>query len=159
MPSVLTVITVTKRNRASWAHDLLINGSRVAFFHKDPQYPTTQSVLHYRIFPFERGKTWELQVSETTNAIATKLMEDETNAVIKVDVDNYKWEGWAREKPTDSATLPYELVADNVVYAYNVGTGCYCWVDCGLNLIRLKLSHTIEDLSRAFSTSASLSAS
>jgi hypothetical protein len=157
--SILTVVSVLQKDRQSWARDLLINGDRVAFFYKDSASPTTKTIMKYRINDFERGKSWELQLNHPLNTVATRLLEDETNPVIKVDVETYKSEGFSREKPVDSATLPWEICAANIVYAYNVGTGCYVWLNEGLNFMRLKLSHTIEDLSRAFSTSASLSAS
>jgi len=160
--SIVTVVSVLQKNRATWAKDLLINSSRVSTFHKDEQSPTTKSIMYYRVLPFERGQTWELQLNHPLNTVATRLMEDETNRVIKVDVEAYKHQGFAREKPTTTNTKIWELCVDNIVYAYNIDGEdghCYVWMDLGLNFLRLKLSHTIADLSRAYSTSASLSAS
>lgn len=158
---VLTVVTCTQKNRGAWSKTLLINSSRVARFVKDEANPTTKSVIDYRINDFERGGTWELLVSHSLNALATRLMDDDTNRLVKLNVIETKWEGFARAKPTSTNQKIQEIMIDNIVYGYDLADGLhsYIWINCGLNFLRLKTTHTVSDITRAFSTSASLSAS
>jgi hypothetical protein len=161
MSAILAIVSTLQKNRKSWAKTLLINSSRVAAFHKDEQSPLSKTIMYYRLNDQERGETWELQLNHAMNTVATRLMEDETNRLVKVQVLAYKEQGFAREKPTTANTEIQELCVDNIVYAYNLdnGTQSYCFINKGLNFVRLLLSHTVEDLSRAYSTSSSLSAS
>lgn len=159
MASILTVVSTLQRNRSSWVKNLLINSSRVVDFFKDEQNPLTRTILHYRINDFERGETWELQLNHYVNTVSTRLFEDETNPFIWMDVQTYKQFG--KEEYTSTTQRKWKVNADNIVYAYDLsnGTQSYVWINRGLNFVRLLTSHTVADLSRAYSKSASLSKS
>jgi len=157
--SVLFLVTPIKKNRESFTDATLLNSNRVVDFTKDEQYPLSRTHLYYNAGDGERGATWEWTLSHASNTIATRMLEDETNRVIKVNVLYYKLDS-AREKPTTVNTRIWELNSDAIVWAYDISaTQCYCYINRGLQWVRLTLSHTVADLSRAYSTSASLSRS
>jgi len=158
MASILTVVTTLQRNRATWAKNLLINSNRVVDMYKDEQSPLTKTIMHYRINDFERGESWELQLSHYINVVSTRLFEDETNPMIWMDVQAFK--SFGKEQVTSATQRKWKVNADNIVYAYDISaTQSYVVINRGLNFVRLLTSHTVADLSRAYSRSASLSKS
>jgi hypothetical protein len=158
--SVLALFTSIQKDRRPWAKNLLLNSNRVSSFTKDEQSPLSKTNLHYIFGNGERGQTVEFQLSHSMNVTATRLMEDDTNRLIKLNVLAYKDQGFSREKPTTTNTEIWEVCSDNIVYAYDISTTqSYMWINRGLNFVRLLLSHTVADISRAYSTSASLSRS
>jgi hypothetical protein len=161
MPAVLWLATATKKNRSAWSKSLLLSSSRVVTVRKDPQNATSKSILYYDVSAGKIPGTWELLLSHPINTIATRIgSEDPTNAILKVNVLGYQF-GGGREKPTSGDDVIWEISVDKIVYAYDLsnGTQSHIFLDNGSGLIRLLTSHTVADLSRSVSKSASLSRS
>lgn len=126
---------------------------------KDEQYPLSRTRLFYNMMEGERGGTVEWLLSHYINTVSTRLFEDETNPFIYVDVEGYKL-GSGKEKAPSATQSKWKINSENVLWAYDISTTqSYVFLVAGLNVIRLRTSHVVSDLSRAFSTSASLSAS
>ena len=159
--AVLAIFTALKKGRESWAKTILLNSNRVVSFMKDEQSPLTKTILYYNLADGERGGTWELQLSHFINTVSTRLFEDETNPYIYMDVAAYKEIGFGREHATSVTQRKWKVNSNAVVWAEDLanGTQSYVYLRKGLNLLRLLTSHTVADLSRAYSRSASLSKS
>jgi hypothetical protein len=158
--SVLFLVTPLKLNRKSFTNATLLNSNRVSDFMKSQQYPTTRTDLYYDAGEGERGSTFSFELNHTANTIATRMNEDDTNKVVKLNVLSYKVGTTAPEKTTASNQKIWEVGTDKIVWGYDISnTQCFLWLDRGLNWVRIKCSHTVADISRAVSTSASLSAS
>ena len=137
---------------------MLLNSNRVSDFCRDASSVNLTN-LFYAMGEGERSGTTEYQLSHSPNTVASRLMEDETNRIIKMDVVAYK-DGFSAFKPTSSVTGIWEVCSDNIVLAYDISTTqAHVILNRGLNYITLLVSHTVADISRAYSTSASLSAS
>jgi hypothetical protein len=108
----------------------------------------------------EGNKTTEFLLSGYVNTVASRMGgEDETNRVVKLHVISYKTTG--REKVTSSNQKIWEIGTDRIVIGWNSSaTQMVLIVDRGdNNFVRLTCSHQVSDVSRAVSTSASLSKS
>ena len=155
----LALFTPIQKNRESFTDAILLNSKRVSDFCKDEQYPLTRTRLYYQVGDGERGGTWEFILSHYVNTVSTRLFEDETNPFIWMDVQRYKPSN-AIEKATTATQRKWKVNSDAIIYAYDVDSShSYVFITRGLSWVRLYTSHTVADLSRAFSTSSSLSKS
>lgn len=158
--SALFLVTPLQKDRESFTSATLLNSNRVSDFMKSQQYPTTRTVLYYDAGEGERGGTFEFELNHTANTVATRMNEDDTNKVVKLNVLRYKVGSYGLDKPTASQQQIWEVGTEKIVWGYDISdTQCYIWLDRGLNWVRLTCSHQVADISRAVSTSASLSAS
>jgi len=155
MPSVLFNVTPLTKGRKVYTNALLLNSNRVISFKADPNYATTKTILYYDA----GGETWELTLNHHINTVATRLAEDETNASIWVQVQGYKT-GFMNTKATASGTK-WKVNADRIIFAEDISTTqSYVYLmQANGRVQRLTTSHVVADLSRAYSTSASLSVS
>lgn len=155
----LALFTPLQKNRKAFTDNLLLNSKRVVDFKKSEQYPLSQTILYMDAGEGERGGTWEWVLNHSLNTVSTRLFEDETNPFIYVEVLGYV-DGSGREKATSVTQRQWKINSEAVIYAYDISsTQSYIYLDRGLNWLRLRTSHTVADLSRAFSTSSSLSKS
>lgn len=155
----LALFTPITKNRKSFTSNLLLNSLKVVSFMKDEQYPLTRTKLFYNMLEGERGTTYEFILSHYINTVSTRLFEDETNKFIWIDVISYQL-GSGREKATSATQSKWKINSDQVLYAYDIDSSTsYIYLMSGLNVMKIKTSHVVADLSRAFSTSSSLSAS
>ena len=155
MPSVLINLTPLTKGRRVFTNALLLNSNRVISFKADPSYPTTRTIVYYDA----GGETWELTVNHYINTVSTRLAESETNATIWMNVQSYKT-GFMRDKATASSTK-WKVNCDRIMWAEDISTTqSYVYLlQANGRVQRLTTSHLVADLSRAYSRSASLSAS
>jgi len=158
--AVLALFTCLQRDRQPFEKNLLLNARRVVSFTKDSQSPLSKTQLWYNEGDGERGKTVSYQLSHFINTVSTRLFEDETNPFIYVQVVSYKEIGFSKERVPMANQDKWKINSDAVLYAYDISTTqSYIFLQKGLNVLRLLTSHTVADLSRAYSRSNSLSKS
>ena len=151
--AILALFTPLKKNRRNFTNAILLNGKLVSDFKADSQYPTSRTTLFYNY----DGSTWEFTLNHFVNTVSTRLFEDETNPFIWINVLSYRTSSFAPEKTVNTV---WKVNAEAILFAYDINTTTsYVYVKRGGNVMRLKTSHLVSDLSRSFSKSQSLSRS
>ena len=155
MASVLVLMTPIQKNRKALTSALLLNSNRVIDFRAATNYTTTRTLMYYE----GPGDTWELTLNHSINTVSTRLAEDVTNQTVYLNVVGYKV-GFMGEKSTTIGTK-WKVSTDRIIYGIDISTTqSHLYVDRGNGVVmRLTTSHLVSDISRAYSTSASLSAS
>jgi hypothetical protein len=152
MPSELILLTPLVKNRKTWTNAMLINADNIVTFKADPSYTTTRTILYYNY----GDSTWEFTLSHSINTVSTRLLETVTNDTIWMHVITSK-PNLGMEKSVDAK---WKVASKNILFAYDIDTTTsYVFMKKGNGVLRLKTSHLVSDLSRAYSQSSSLSAS
>lgn len=140
------------KNRKNFAKNILLNSKLVSNFKKDDVSPLSKTTLYYNY----NGSKWEFTLNHARNTVATRLYEDEANNFRQIHVIS-KAPQIGFEKPVNEI---WTVNSDAILFAEDISTTqSYVFVLAGNQVLRLKTSHVVADLSRAYSTSVSLSQS
>lgn len=154
----LLSVPVNKKDGATYSKTLLLQSNRILDFERntstglcdfwydispmDLKHPAVQfSCSTYTVANLD----WRINRSDTTqNRFYVHVMRSRKNGATEVKRDKM-----------------VKMYAAQILYGYDKsdGLGCYLWISRGNDVYRWETSHTITDLIRAASKSASLSRS
>lgn len=151
--SVLMQITTTEKDRKTSAETLLLVSSKVCDFWED----TDGVVFYYKYRDDRREKSVEFKTALTMAQFHQKLNEVANEQYVYVQVT----EIYGKFKQALVVNRTYRVNIDQIAYGKNINTtSSYLWIDRGpFELLRLKTTHTIDEIDNIASESFSISTS
>jgi hypothetical protein len=149
----LVTVPITEKDRQAYVKSVLINTLKVCDFKND----SGSCVFHYEKTNGERTPSVEFKTSYSKNTFHTLIRQATNERWFNVQVLTERT-GNKREKTVNEVK---KIDSNRVIWAENVGT-TQCdvtYARTAFEVVIMRCSHTIADLNRAESNSASLSAS
>jgi len=155
MNSSLFQVTVTKKNRATYAETLLLTTAKVLDFYEDTDGAV---IFHYKDREDRRVKATEYKTAINGAAFHALLLGSENEQWIYIEVTEIANVLIGKK---EKIVRTVRLNIDQLIYGYDRDTrSSYLFVDRGpFEMLRFKTSHTIAEIDDISSISFSISAS
>jgi hypothetical protein len=156
MNSALFITAVTHKNRSTWAKSLLLGTRRVIEFQDDPLGAGTE---------FRYLERWDRRVPSVlykTNMVSSQfhglLLESENEQFIYLQVVEVM--NVANKKKEIPSVETRRINIEHIVKGWDIDTtSSYLIIDDGFTMMRMKTTHTIEEIDAVASESFSISVS
>ena len=154
----LIKVAVNKKNGATYSKTLLLNTNRVLDFERNTSTGLCDFYYDFGQFDLKNRAVLFACSAYTVNNLTWAINRaDTTQDRFYIHIEKIRQTGHSEIKKDKMV----KLYSDQIIFGYDHadGLGCYIWITRGSDVYRIDTSHTLDDIIRAASKSASLSRS